>query len=60
MRGLLEGFAAWLIAEHGLSRQLSRDLQKCLAQGDKAVNKETMDLDDCAAYVEITAASTSC
>lgn len=28
-------------------------LQECLAQGDKAVNKETMDLDDYAAYVEM-------
>jgi GntR family transcriptional regulator of vanillate catabolism len=53
VRGLLEGFAARLIAEHGLSRQLSREFQECLAQGDKAVNKETMDLDDYAAYVEM-------
>ena len=53
VRGLLEGYAARLIAEQGLSRQLSRDFQDCLAQGDKAVNKDTMDIDDYAAYVEM-------
>lgn len=55
LRGLLEGFAARLIAEQGLSRTLRRDLQVCLDAGDRAVNKPTMELDDYAAYVEMNA-----
>jgi GntR family transcriptional regulator of vanillate catabolism len=53
VRGLLEGFAARTIAEHGLSRQLAREFQECLEVGDKAVEKASMDLDDYAAYVEM-------
>jgi GntR family transcriptional regulator of vanillate catabolism len=53
VRGLLEGFAARTIAEHGLSRQLAREFQECLDVGDKAVEKASMDLDDYAAYVEM-------
>lgn len=53
VRGLLEGFAARTIAEHGLSRQLARELHDCLEVGDKAVDKASMDLDDYAAYVEM-------
>jgi GntR family transcriptional regulator of vanillate catabolism len=53
VRGLLEGFAARTIAEHGLSRQLAREFQECLDLGDKAVEKETMELDDYATYVEM-------
>jgi len=53
VRGLLEGYAARTIAEHGLSRQLAREFQECLDIGDKAVEKESMDLDDYAAYVEM-------
>lgn len=53
VRGVLEGFAARLIAEQGLSRSLKRELQACLDDGDQAVNKPTMELDDYAAYVEM-------
>ncbi|MEJ8822493.1 GntR family transcriptional regulator [Variovorax humicola] len=53
VRGLVEGFAARLLAEEGASRQLLRDLHSCLEEGDKTVNKPTMDLDDYAAYVEV-------
>src|SRR5690606_8008083 len=52
-RGVLEGFAARLLAEEGLSRQLARELQDCLAMGDEAVNKPEMTLDDYAVYVEM-------
>jgi len=52
LRGVLEGFAARLLAEDGASRQLLRNLHECLAEGDKAVEKATMDLDDYAVYVE--------
>lgn len=53
VRGVLEGFAARLLAEHGPSRQLLRELHDCLEEGDRAVNKSTMDLDDYAVYVEM-------
>jgi GntR family transcriptional regulator of vanillate catabolism len=53
VRGLLEGYAARIIAEHGLSRQLARQFQECLAMGDKVVDKASMDLDDYATYVEM-------
>ncbi len=53
VRGLVEGFAARLLAEAGAPRQLLRDLHACLDDGDQAVNKAKMDLDDYAAYVEM-------
>jgi GntR family transcriptional regulator of vanillate catabolism len=53
VRGVLEGMAARLLAERGASRQLMRELRDCLAQGDDAVNKPTMDLDDYASYQEM-------
>lgn len=53
VRGLIEGFAARLLAEEGASRQLLRDLHDCLDDGDKAVNKAEMGLDDYAAYVQM-------
>lgn len=53
LRGVVEGFAARLLAEEGASRQLLRDLKDCLEAGDRAVNKSSMDLDDYAAYVEM-------
>lgn len=53
LRGVIEGYAARLLAESGPSRQLLRELHECLDAGDKAVNKPTMELDDYAAYVEM-------
>lgn len=53
VRGLMEGFAARLLAEDGASRQLLRELRECLDAGDRAVNKPDMGLDDYAAYVEM-------
>lgn len=53
VRGVIEGFAARLLAEDGASRQLLRELHECLAEGDKVVNKPSMELDDYAAYVEM-------
>ena len=53
VRGLIEGFAARLLAEDGAPRQLLRELHECLDDGDKTVNKPTMELDDYAAYVEM-------
>ncbi|MCS6766419.1 MAG: GntR family transcriptional regulator [Candidatus Protistobacter heckmanni] len=53
VRGLIEGYAARLLAEQGLPRQLARELHQCLDDGDRAVNKPTMTLDDYATYVEM-------
>ncbi len=53
LRGVLEGFAARLVAEQGMSRSLRRDLQACLDEGDRVVSKQLMELDDYAAYVEM-------
>lgn len=53
MRGLIEGFAARLLAEHGAPRQLLRDLRACLEAGDKVVYKPQMEMDDYAEYVEM-------
>lgn len=53
VRGVIEGFAARLLAEDGAPRQLLRELHECLDEGDRAVNKPTMELDDYAAYVEM-------
>jgi GntR family transcriptional regulator of vanillate catabolism len=53
VRGLIEGFAARLIAEDRAPRQLLRDLHDCLAEGDRILNKEPMTLDDYAAYVQM-------
>jgi len=53
LRGVIEGYAARLLAEEGPSRQLLRDLHECLEAGDRAVNKPSMSLDDYAAYVEM-------
>lgn len=53
LRGVIEGFAARLLAENGASRRTLRTLHECLEAGDKIVNKPSMDLDDYAAYVEM-------
>lgn len=53
VRGLIEGFAARLIAEDGAPRPLLRGLKECLAEGDRIVYKESMTLDDYTAYVQM-------
>ena len=53
VRGVIEGLALRLLAEDGAPRQLLRQLRDCLDEGDQAVNKPTMELDDYAAYVEM-------
>ncbi len=53
IRGVIEGYAARLLAEKGVSPELSRQLHACLAEGDRAVNKPTMELDDYTLYVEM-------
>lgn len=50
VRGHLEGMAARLVAEHGVSRQLARDLEDCLADGDAALANDSLTLQDYARY----------
>jgi GntR family transcriptional regulator of vanillate catabolism len=49
----LEGMAARLLAEQGLSRMLSDDLQACLDEGDRITSASNMALDAIAAYLEM-------
>lgn len=53
VRGHLEGMAARLVAEHGVPRQLSLRLHDCLREGDRVLDKSTLDYDDYAAYIEM-------
>lgn len=50
VRGHLEGMAARLVAEHGVSRQLARDLDDCLAEGDTALLNQPLTMADYARY----------
>jgi len=51
-RGVLEGYAARMLAEKGVSKALSRQLRDCLEEADAVVGKPRMELDDYAAYVD--------
>ncbi len=51
VRGHLEGMAARLVAENGMSQQLNHQLQQCLADGDGALATGLATYDDHAAYV---------
>ena len=50
VRGQLEGMAARLVAEHGLSRQLQGDLQACLDEGDKVLAANPLNIESYADY----------
>lgn len=53
VRGTLEGMAARLIAENGLTRNMSAEFHECLRQGDEALKNKKIGLDDYADYVEM-------
>lgn len=53
VRGHLEGLAARLVAEHGISRQVALDLQSCLIEGDVALAPNPLSMDDYARYVSM-------
>ncbi len=53
VRGHLEGMAARLVAEHGVSRQLQGDLQACLDEGDAALAGNPLTYDSYAAYARM-------
>jgi GntR family transcriptional regulator of vanillate catabolism len=50
VRGHLEGMAARLVAEHGVSRQLQAELQACLDDGDLALAANPLDYESYAEY----------
>lgn len=50
VRGLLEGMAARLVAEHGVDRRLAAGLQSCLDEGDAALRTNPLTVEDYAVY----------
>lgn len=52
VRGHLEGMAARLVAEHGVSRQLEGGLRACLAEGDAALAANPLTMESYARYAE--------
>jgi GntR family transcriptional regulator of vanillate catabolism len=50
VRGHLEGMAARLVAEHGVSRQLEGDLRACLHEGDAALAANPLTYESYAQY----------
>jgi GntR family transcriptional regulator of vanillate catabolism len=53
VRGHLEGMAARLVAEHGVSRQLQHDLQACLDEGDRLLAANPLTLESYAGYARM-------
>jgi GntR family transcriptional regulator, vanillate catabolism transcriptional regulator len=53
VRGNLEGMSARLIAERGLTRQQAADFRACLSEGDKIIDKATLEIDDYIAYTQM-------
>lgn len=53
VRGHLEGMAARLVAEHGVSRQLQGDLQACLDEGDRLLAVNPLTIDSYAHYADM-------
>ena len=50
VRGHLEGMAARLVAEHGLSRRLAKELRSCLEEGDSALAPNPLTVEDYVGY----------
>ena len=50
VRGHLEGMAARLVAEHGVNRQLARDLRSCLDEGDAVVAASSLGVQEYERY----------
>jgi GntR family transcriptional regulator of vanillate catabolism len=53
VRGHLEGMAARLVAEHGVSRQLQHDLQSCLDEGDRLLAANPLTYESYAGYAKM-------
>jgi GntR family transcriptional regulator of vanillate catabolism len=55
LRGALESLAAQRVAERGLSKALSRDLHRCLEDGDALLGKRRIEESDEAGYADMNA-----
>jgi GntR family transcriptional regulator of vanillate catabolism len=55
IRGALEALAAQRVAERGVSKALSRDLHRCLEDGDALFGKRRLEESDEALYAEMNA-----
>lgn len=55
LRGTLEGMAARLVAEHGLTRRVSAKLSDCIEAGEQIVVKQSFGQDDLVDYAEMNA-----
>jgi GntR family transcriptional regulator of vanillate catabolism len=55
VRGVLEGLAARLVAEHGASRELVRELRECLAVSSELLTHPTLETADLTDYAEMNA-----
>jgi GntR family transcriptional regulator of vanillate catabolism len=53
VRGHLEGMAARLVAEHGVGRQLSLELESCLNEGDAILAANPLTVEDYARYAQM-------
>ena len=53
VRGHLEGMAARLVAEHGVSRQLQGDLEACMLDGDRLLADNPLTLESYASYARM-------
>ena len=53
LRGYLEGMAARIVAEHGMTRKLENELLECLEAGDVLFRHRTLDLDGYLSYTEM-------
>jgi GntR family transcriptional regulator of vanillate catabolism len=55
VRGVLEGMAARLLAEHGLPRQVAQDLKECLRVGERVTGHKKISDEDYSAYIAMNA-----
>lgn len=55
LRAFMEGLAARRVAQHGASAEVLRQLELCLAEGDRLFEKRRLDPEDEVAYGEINA-----
>ena len=55
LRGTLEGMAARIVAEHGIDAGVSQELQRCLDNGDRILDKHDLDETDIVDYSNMNA-----
>ena len=53
VRGALEGLAAKLVAQHGVTRQLRATLESCVAEGEAVVAMRKIDADGLARFAQM-------